>query len=249
VLRRIHVEERSWRDEQRLLEVVLDLTTYETDKPELQIPPLALYYFRRETGLSEKEARAQPLRIPPQRVALRSALPGGQARLREFKPMEEAPPVRPLAALLVGLMGIGSIGSYAGLRLWRVLRRDRTVKRPSGRRARARQSSEALRRIRELPHNSPEELESVYAESGQFLREYLTQWLDVETRGLTPGEAEEALRKAGRNGDFARQVRMVLEQCDDGRYRHPNERAAQENRFESVVDGLDRAIKMAAREK
>lgn len=249
VLRQIRVEERPWRDDQKLLEVVLLLTTYESDKAELQIPPLALYYFRRESGLSEKEARAQPLRIPPQRVALRSTLPGGPARLREFKPMEEMPPVRPVAALVVGLMGIGSIGSYAGLRLWRTLRRDRAVKRPSGRRARARQSSEALRRIRELPHNSPEELEAVYAESGQFLRAYLTQWLDVELRGLTPGEAEETLRKAGRNGDFARQVRSVLEQCEDGRYRNPNERAAHENRFESVVDGLERAIKMAAREK
>jgi hypothetical protein len=100
-----------------------------------------------------------------------------------------------------------------------------------------------------MAHESPEDMETFYAESGRFLREYLTEWLDVEARGLTPAEAEEALRQARWNGDFAQQVRIVLEQCEDARYRKRDGRATDEDRYKSVVDSLERAIQMALRAK
>lgn len=247
VVRDIRVEERPWREDKQLLEIVLLLTTYETGRPELQIPALALYYFRRDAGIPGKEARAQPIKIPPQRVALRSTLPGGSLRLREFKALEPVNPTRAIGALALGLLGIGSIGSYAALTMWRALRRERTVKRPTSRRARARRTRETLGRIRNMAHESAADMEAVYAESGRFLREYLNEWLEVEARGLTPGEAEEALRKAGLNGAFAGQVRMVLEQCEDGRYRKADGRPPDDGRYQSLVEALERAVKAAPR--
>jgi hypothetical protein len=247
VVRDIRVEERPWRDDKQLLEVVLRLTTYETGRSELQIPPLALYYFRRDSGVPGKDARAQPIKIPPQRVALRSTLPGGSLRLREFKPLEPVNPNRAIGALALGLLGIGSIGSYAALSMWRALRRERTVKRPASRRVRARRTREALERIRSMTHDSAEDMQAVYAESGRFLREYLKEWLAVEARGLTPGEAEETLRKAGLNGAFAEQVRIVLEQCEDGRYRKADGRPPDDGRYQTLVEALERTVKIAPR--
>ena len=81
VLRSIRAEERDWRDDKKLFEVVLLLTTYESGKSELVVPPVALYYFRRDGTVSEKEARAQAIRIPPQKIALRSTLPGGTGQV------------------------------------------------------------------------------------------------------------------------------------------------------------------------
>src|SRR5262249_59252565 len=63
VLRAIRAEERDWRDDRKLFEVVLLLTTYESGKSELVIPPVALYYFRRDGTVSEKEAQAQAIRV------------------------------------------------------------------------------------------------------------------------------------------------------------------------------------------
>ena len=114
VLRDVRSEERDWRDDKKLFEVVLLLTTYESGKSDLLVPPVALYYFRREGTVSEKEARAQAIRIPPQKIAFRSTLPGGQAKLREFKQIQPVDPTYAFGALALGLIGMGFVGSRAG---------------------------------------------------------------------------------------------------------------------------------------
>jgi hypothetical protein len=248
VLRAIRAGEREWRDDKKLFEVVMLLTTYESGKSELLIPPVALYYFRRDGAISDKEARAQAVRIPPQKIALRSTLPGGQSRLREFKPIEPVDPSRAIGALVLGLIGIGAIGSYAALGLWRAARRAKPAKRPVSRRARERWTRERLRRLRELAQDSPQNPEAFYTETGQFVRQYLTEWLYVEARGLTPSEAEEALREAGWNGAFAQQVRTVLERCEVAQYGKRDGLAADHDRDNSsLVDSIERTIKMTTR--
>lgn len=129
------------------------------------------------------------------------------------------------------------------------MRRERSVKRPTTRRTRARRTRETLRRIRQMAHDSPSDMDAVYAETGRFLREFLTESLEVETRGLTPEEAEESLRKAGINGAFAEQVRSILELCEDGRYRKADGRPPDDGRYRTLVDALERAIRMAPRTK
>jgi hypothetical protein len=248
VLRAIRAEEREWRDNQKLLQVVLLLTTYESGKPELMIPPVALYYFKRDSALSEKEARAQAIRIPPQRIALRSTLSGGQTRLREFKEIRPVEITLAIGTLVLGLIGMGFIGSRAVVRLWRVVHRDKAVKRPVSRRVRQRWIQEGLQRIRKMAHDSTQEPKTFYAEISQFLRQYLTEWLDVEARGLTPMEAQEALRAAGYNGAFAQQVRTVLEECEEAQYGKRDGGPAGDGRPKAaLLDALEQAIKTTPR--
>ncbi len=246
VLRDVRAEERDWRDDRKLFEVVLLLTTYESGKSELVVPPVALYYFRREGTVSEKEARAQAIRIPPQKIALRSTLPGGQPRLREFKQIQPVDLSLAIGALVLGLIGMGFVGSRAAARLWHAVHRDKAIKRPVSRRVRERWIHEGLQRIRQMVQDPPQDPKAFYAETGQFVRQYLTEWLDVEARGLTPIETEEALKGAGYNGAFAQQLSALLEQCEDAQYGKEDGRLAGPEQA-SLLDSLEQAIKMTPR--
>jgi hypothetical protein len=247
VLRAIRAEERDWQDDKKLFEVVLLLTTYESGKSELVIPPVALYYFRRDSAVSEKEARAQAIRIPPQKIALRSTLPGGQPRLREFKQIHPVDPTYAIGALVLGLIGMGFVGSRATAWLWHAVHRDKVIKRPVSRRVRERWIHEGLQRIRKLAQQPPKDPQTFYAEIGQFMRQYLTEWLDVEARGLTPVEAEQALQAAGCNGAFAQQVRTVLEQCEEAQYSKRDGSTPTNGRHQALLGSLEKAIKMTPR--
>jgi hypothetical protein len=93
-----------------------------------------------------------------------------------------------------------------------------------------------------------EEPQSLYAAIGQFMRQYLTEWLDVEARGLTPLEAEQALQTAGYNGTFAQRVRTVLEQCEEAQYGKKDGGPVSNGQHQaSVLDSLEQATKMAPR--
>jgi hypothetical protein len=247
VLRAVRAEERDWRDDKKLFEVVLLLTTYESGKSELVIPPVALYYFRREGAVSEKEARAQAIRIAPQKIALRSTLSGGQPRLREFKQIHSVNPTQAIGALVLGLIGMGFVGSRVVARLWHAVHRDKAIKRPVSRRVRARWIHEGLQHIRQMAKDPPKDPQTFYAETGYFMRQYLTEWLDVEARGLTPVEAEQALQAAGCNGAFAQRVRTVLEQCEEAQYGKREGSPPGNDPYQALLDSLEQAIKMAPR--
>ncbi|HSF56587.1 MAG TPA: hypothetical protein VLD83_00795 [Candidatus Binatia bacterium] len=248
VMRAIQAEEREWRDNQKLLRVVLHLTTYESGKPDLMIPPVALYYFKRDSALTDKEARAQAIRIPAQRIALRSTLSTGQNRLREFKEIRPVEITLAIGALVLGLIGMGFVMSRAAVRLWGVVHRDKAVKRPVSRRVRQRWVHEGLQRIRKMADDTTQEPKTFYAEISQFLRQYLTEWLAVEARGLTPMEAQEALLTAGYNGSFAQQVRTVLEQCEEAQYGKRDGGSAEDGRPKAaLLDALEQAIKTTPR--
>jgi hypothetical protein len=247
-LHAIRAEEREWRNNQKLLQVVLLLTTYESSKSELMIPPVALYYFTRDGTLSDKEARAQVVRLPPQRIALRSTLSGGPVRLREFKEIHSVQFAPAIGTLVLGLIGIGFVGSRVAVYLWRSAHRDKTVKRPVSRRVRQRWIHDGLSRIRKLAHDSPQDEKTFYAETNRFLRQYLTDWLNVEARGLTPPEAAEALQAAGYNGAFAQQVRTVLEQCEQAQYGKEDGRPTDDGRHQAaLLASLEQAIKTTPR--
>jgi hypothetical protein len=209
---------------------------------------VALYYFKRDSALSEKEARAQAVRIPPQRIALRSTLSAGQNRLREFKEIRPVELALAIGALVLGLIGMGFVMSRAAVRLWGVVHRDKAVKKPISRRVRRRWINDNLQRIRKMAQDSTQDPKTFYAETSQFLRQYLTEWLDVEARGLTPMEAQEALRAAGYNGGFAQQVRTVLEQCEQGQYGKRDGGPPGDGRPQaSLLEALEQAIKTTPR--
>jgi hypothetical protein len=246
VLRSVRAEEREWRDDSKLFEVVLLLTTYESGKSELVVPPVALYYFRRDGAVSEKEARAQALRIPAQKIALRSTLSGGQLRLRDFKQIQPVDLAPAIGALVLGLIGMGFVGSRVAVRLWHAVHRDRAAKRPVSRRVRTRWIQEGLQRIRLMAQQPSQDPQAFYTEIGQFTRQYLTEWLNVEARGLTPEEAEQALQAAGYNGAFAQRVRSVLEQCEEAQYRKKDGSAPSDDQHQAaLIDALEQTMNMA----
>lgn len=245
VLRSVRAEEREWRDDNKLFEVVLILTTYESGKPELVVPPVALYYFRRDGAVSEKEARAQALRIPAQKIALRSTLSGGQLRLRDFKQLHPVDLAPAIGALVLGFIGMGFVGSRVAVRLWRAVHRDKAAKRPIGRRVRTRWIQEGLQRIRQMAQQPSQDPKAFYTEIGRFTRQYLTEWLSIEARGLTPVEAEQALQAAGYNGAFAQRVRSVLEQCEEAQYRKKDGSLPSDDQHQaSLIDALEQTMNM-----
>jgi hypothetical protein len=246
VVRSVLAEERDWRGDQKLFEVVLLLTTYESGKPELVVPPVALYYFRRDGAVAEKEARAQAIRIPAQKIALRSTLTGGSPRLREFKEIRPVDPVPAIGALVLGFIGVGFVGSRAAMRLWRVVQRDTAAKSPVSRRVRARWIDEGLQRIQQLAQEPSPDSKTIYAETGYFMRQYLTEWLNVEARGLTPLEAEQALEGAGCNSAFVQRVRSILEQCEEAQYRERDGSTPANGQHQaSLLQALEQTMKMA----
>lgn len=248
VLRDIRAEEREWQEDKQLFEVVLLLTTYESGKADLLIPPVALYYFTRDGAVTEKEARAQAIRIPPQKIALRSTLTGGQPKLREFKQIHPVDPTYGIAALVLGLIGMGFVGTRATAQLWRAVHRDKVVKRPVSRRVRERWIQERLGQIRQMAKEPSTEPQAIYAAASEFMRQYLTEWLDVEARGLTPGETEQALQAAGYNGDFSQRVRSVLAQCEEIQYaKRDGLRPGDDQHQASLIESLEQTIKMAPR--
>ena len=74
-------------------------------------------------------------------------------------------------------------------------------------------------RIRTIGGETPENLNLFYTEVSQFLRQYLSQRLEIEAQGLTPEEIGIALEQANVSGPFAQEILNVLEQCDSVRYR------------------------------
>ena len=133
-----------------------------------------------------------------------------------------------IGALVLGLIDMGFVGWRAAVRLWHAVHRDKAIKRPVSRRVRERWIHEDLRRIRQMAQDLPQDPKTFYAESGQFMRQYLTEWLDVEARGLTPGEAEQALQAAGCNVETA---------CWPGNGQHQA----------SLIESLEQTIKMTPR--
>ena len=200
--------------------------------------------------MSEKEARAQAIQIPPQKIALRSTLPGGQTKLREFKQIQPVDPTYAFGALVLGLIGMGFVGSRATARLWRAFHRDKVIKRPVSRRVRERWIQEGLQRIRQMAKEPAKEPQAFYAEISQFMRQYLTEWLDVEAGGLTPEEAEQALQAAGYNGAFAQGARTLLEQCETAQYaKREGSPPGNGQHQASLIESLEQTIKMAPRGK
>ena len=54
---------------------------------------------------------------------------------------------------------------------------------------------EGLQRIRQMAKEPAKESQTFYAAIGQFMRQYLTEWLDVEARGLTPEKPSKRSRR------------------------------------------------------
>jgi hypothetical protein len=240
-LRGITVRRGEWGENKRLLEITLTLTSYETGKSELTIPPFYLYYFLREAGMGRKESQAEAVQIRGAKVGLRSTLIAGQLKHRDFKPLSPIDWGRGMAALFLGLAGMTFLAFRSVRWAWILLHRERPTRRRLSRRAREGLVQESLASIRRTLRESPEDPVRLSAEVSQFLRQYATQWLGIEAAGLTPEEIESALRQAGANSSVAEQIRAILEQCDGLRYAKDGLRLRAEQQ-KDLLEALERVV-------
>lgn len=241
VVRAIEVEHGEWSSNKKLLEITLQLTTYEIGRSELTIPSIPLYYFIREAGVGRKESQAETVRIPAARIGLRSTLSPGPPRPRDFKPPIDIDPTRILIPLFLGLAGLSFAGAHGSRWAWKFLHAPKAKRRTLGRHAREKLAQDNLAKIRAIGSESEEDFERFYRAVSSFLRQYLEESLELEASGLTPEEIEKALQQAGAKDSLAQQISAILQQCDAVRYRSDGPRLARERRGE-VQQAFEKAV-------
>lgn len=218
VVHGVTIHQGDWAQDKKLLEVTIRLSSYEFGKTELTIPPFNLYYFKGETGRKAEDALAEAVQVPAVRVGLRSTLSGNELKPRDFKPLSDIDLRWGIGALLLGLTGMTFLAVRGVRGAWRTFHTRRQAKGCLSPRVRQKLAEEGLERIRSIRGETLEELTLFYTEVSQFLREYLSQWLEIEAPGLTPEEIGMALEKANVEGPLAQEIRNVLEQCDAVHY-------------------------------
>ncbi len=243
VVRAVTIQRGEWERKKKLLEVTLLLSSYESGKGELTIPSFNLYYFKRLSGIEKKETEAQAVQVPATKVGLRSTLHGGLLKPRDFKPIQTMDLSRGFVALLFGLTGMIFLAVRSARWTWNTLHSERPTRRRLSRRTRAKFVQENLGRIRAIKGDSPQDQIRFYSEVSQFLRQYLSLWLEIEAASLTPEETEMALEKANVNGSLRHQIKGILEQCDTVCYGNDGLQEGQALRDETL-DGLERIVKL-----
>jgi hypothetical protein len=228
VVRDLSVRQGPFGGNKKLLEVTLFLTTYESGQTELRIPSFNLYYFPRNRAQEKaQDTPAEPVAVPPTKVGLRSTLAGEALRPRDTKEIREIAAQEWLIPLLVGLLGMTSLGVAAASWAWSALRAERPKKRSITRRTRERMVQDFLKRARGFGKESPQDHLRFYSEVSQFVREYLSEGLAIDAAGLTPDEIETALKNRGRDG-LGQPTKNILQKCEQVLYtRNGLERAEQ----------------------
>ncbi|MBI2358278.1 MAG: hypothetical protein HYV04_05140 [Deltaproteobacteria bacterium] len=247
VVREISVEHGEWSPDKKLLEITLQLTTYEIGKSDLTIPPIPLYYFIREAGLGRKESQAETIQVPATRVGLRSTLTGGPLRPRDFKPIHPVDFTQIAAFLFLGLVGLSVVGIRGAKWAWKSAHRPKAKRRHFPRHARERLAHEGLAKIRAIGCGSDEESARFYHEVSSLVRGYLQHSLDLEASCLTPGEIERALQHAGTNGTLAHEIRDLLERCEAMKYSRDGLSGARERHGEAL-ETLEKVVAAMRRE-
>jgi len=217
VVRDIAVRQGSFGSK-KITEVILSLTTYESGQAELRIPSFALYYFTRTAGLQKAaETAAESFPVPPTKVGLRSTLTADNLRLRDSKEIWEVAPQRWILAFVLGLAGMTFLAVRFGTRLWASSHTEKPKRRRLTRRARERKLHDFLRKAQAIGRDTTDDQRRFYSEVSQFVREYFTEWLEIDASSLTPQEVESALQKLGRDG-LGAPVKAILERCEQALY-------------------------------
>jgi hypothetical protein len=214
VVRDVGVRQGSFGSNKKFMEVILFLTTYETGQAELRIPSLTLYYFTRASGLHKAaETPAESYSVPPSKIGLRSTLTADNLRPRDSKEIWQVTSQTWIVSFVLGLSGMTFLALGAGRRLWTLSRSETPKRQHLTRRARNRMFDEFLRKTQMIGRSSAEDQVRFYSEVSQFVREYLSEWLEIDASSLTPEELEIVLKNLGRD-KLGAAVKTVLERCE-----------------------------------
>jgi hypothetical protein len=218
VVRDLSVRQGSFGSNKKITEAVLLLTTYETGQAELRIPSLTLYYFTRNPGLHKTtETPAESFSVPPTKIGFRSTLVADNLRPRDSKELWEVKSQTWMISFAVGLAGMTFLAIHGVRRFWTSSHTVEPKKQRLTRRARYRMFHAFLQKTHAMGTESTEDQIRFYSEVSRFVREYLSQWLEIDASSLTPGELEVVLKDLRRE-KLGAAVKSILERCEQVLY-------------------------------
>jgi len=212
----------------------ITLASFAVGEPQVQIPQLTLFFFRKDaTSVSAEEKAAESLTVPGPIVALRSTLPPDAADLRDSVTVNGWPKDRwifagvgwfALSLLVIGVAweGYGVFKSRTG----------RTG--PDPRKAMA----AIYQRWNDgVPSDfsNRERVLDFYGRSYQDVKAYLGHMLDVHTEGLTAEEMQAEMARQSTESYLADKVGRVLGMTEDARYGVGNNSLGEPSAFASDV--------------
>ena len=200
--------------------LVVDLLlTHFTTEPELQIPQLTLFYFRRDAAaavVTSEGAAAESVTIPGPAISVRSALPPGDADLRDAVTVSSWPSGRSIVAGIGWLALVVLIGGLAWEGVGMIRRRGKHEG-PDPRKA--------MSAIRDRwSHSVPADFGSTdvvmefYGRSYHDLKEYLGYLLETPTEGLLADEMRVEIARLSVEPGLADRAGRVLDVCESTRY-------------------------------
>lgn len=205
------------KDGKERLFVDLTLANLTAGVPELQIPQVTLFYFRREGAIATSEgAAAQGLTIPGPVIAVRSTLPPGQSDLRDAARVTGWPRTRWVVA------GIGwcALALLIGGVAWEGAQRIRGRGGRQGPDPRKMMAAIRDRWSQSVPADFGDAgvVMEFYGRSYRDLKEYLGFLLDTHTEGLTADEMRAEMTRLAANPELTDRAGQVFDVCETARY-------------------------------
>jgi hypothetical protein len=195
----------------------ITLASFAVGEPQIQIPQLTLFFFRKDaTSVSAEEKAAESLTVPGPLVALRSTLPPDAADLRDSVTVNGWPKDRWVFAgvgwFALSLLAIGVVWEGYGVFKSRTGRSG-----PDPRKAMA---AIYQRWSDSVPSDfsDRERVLDFYGRSYQDVKAYLGHMLEVHTEGLTAEEMQAELSRHNGESYLADKVGRVLKLTEDARY-------------------------------
>ncbi len=215
IVRDVKIRQTSLVADQRLLEVVLQITSYDSLASQLTIPAFNLYYFVRTPGRIEGEdMTAEAVQVPATIVGVGSVVIGEEPMIRDEKAAKTIPRNAWLVPLLLGFAGLLLPGYRAGSWARAAMSKADSKTEELIQQVRAQTAHEFVQRIKAIEVVRPQGVFDLGNVVAEFLRGPLSQWHEVDGAGLTPGELETALKNTQRGSALASDVKLILEKCD-----------------------------------
>jgi len=205
------------KDGNKRLYLDITLASFAVGEPQIQIPQLTLFFFRKDSAtVTADEKAAESLTVPGPIVGLRSTLPPDAADLRDSVTVNGWPKDRWIIAgigwFALGLLVLGV--AWEGYGIFK-LRTGRSG--PDPRKAMA---AIHARWSDYVPgdFSDRDRVLEFYGKSYQDVKAYLGHMLDIHTEGFTAEEMKNELARQATESYLADKVGRVLTTCEDARY-------------------------------
>lgn len=239
VVRDIGIKRMDWAGGKQAVEIAVDLTTFETGKPDLTIPSLQVYFFVREPGAANKNAPVDTIAAPAVKIGLGTAVVTESLLPRTTKPAPAPGLGWALTPLILGLLGLLALAAWSGWTVWRRLHPDQAARQLT-RELREQMVADRLARMRAQVPAAGDDPRRWSATMASAVRGLVADLFPIPAPSLTPDEMEVALTQSGAPAPLAAQIKTVLAECDELRYgktmgASPSRRAQLQQAIERVM--------------